>query len=166
MTRRGKRLCRILGIDPGLHVTGYAAVDFRAGQPVIVEAGVLRTEAAGALADRLARLHAELAGLLRELKPDLAAVERLYSHYAHPRTAILMGHARGVILLACAGAGVPVRDLPATAVKRSLTGNGHASKQQVQRAVQTLCRLREPPSPFDVADALALAICAGRQLPR
>ncbi|MCY2926240.1 MAG: crossover junction endodeoxyribonuclease RuvC, partial [Planctomycetota bacterium] len=91
------------------------------------------------------------------------AVEKLYAHYKHPSTAILMGHARGVILLAAEQAGVGVRNLPATHVKKSLTGNGHASKLQVQRAIQAVCHLSALPEPPDVADALAIALCAGRQ---
>jgi len=85
------------------------------------------------------------------------AVEQLYAHYKHPRTAILMGHARGVILLAAAQRGVPVTSLASTMVKRTITGNGHASKGQVQRAVAMLCKLAKPPEPPDVADAIAIA---------
>ena len=97
-----------------------------------------------------------------ELRPDLVGIEQLYAHYKHPRTAILMGHARGVVLLACHNAGIGVRNLPATHVKKSLTGNGHATKMQMQRAIQALCKLKALPEPPDVADALAIALCAGR----
>ena len=164
MPRTRKSTIRILGIDPGLETTGYGAVDVLGQEASVVEAGMLQTDPRAPLAERLARLHQELAGLIRELKPDLAAVEELYAHYRHPRTAILMGHARGAILLACAGAGVEVRDLPATMIKRALTGNGHASKQQVQHAVRIVCGLRDLPEPPDVADALAIAVCAARHL--
>jgi len=155
---------RVLGIDPGLNITGYAAVDVGAGEPVIVEAGTVRTSARADTAERIGQIHADLAELLAELKPHLVAVEKLYSHYKHPRTSILMAHARGVILLAAQQAGVAVRDLAATEVKKNLTGNGHASKQQVQRAIQSLCRLAELPQPPDVADAIAIALCAARKL--
>jgi len=155
---------RVLGIDPGLHITGYAAVDVVGREPVIVEAGTLRTNAQGDLAERIAQIHADLAEVLAELKPDLVAIEKLYAHYKHPRTSILMAHARGVILLAARQAGVAVRDLSATEVKKNLTGNGHASKQQVQRTIQSLCGLAELPQPPDVADALAIALCAVRKL--
>ena len=158
--RTGTSTYRILGIDPGLHITGYAAIDVVGRGTQIVEAGVLQTDPRAPMAARLERLYADLAGLLAELKPDLAAIEKLYSHYAHPRTAILMGHARGILLLACQQAGVGVRDLPATMVKRALCGNGHASKEQVQRSIQALCGLAEVPEPPDVADALAIALCA------
>jgi len=153
----------VLGIDPGLETTGYGAIDVAGRDPLLVEAGVLQTDPKRPLAERLARLARDLASLLEELTPDLAAVEKLYAHYRHPRTAILMGHARGVILSACASAGVAVRDVPATMVKRALTGNGHASKQQVQRAVAVHCRLREVPEPPDVADALAIALSAAKR---
>jgi len=155
---------RVLGIDPGLNVTGYAAVDVGAGEPAIVEAGTLRTNARAEMADRIAQIHADLAEVLAELTPQLVAIEKLYAHYKHPRTSILMGHARGVILLAVRQAGLAVRNLAATEVKKSLTGNGHASKYQVQRAIQSLCRLPELPQPPDVADALAIALCAARKL--
>jgi crossover junction endodeoxyribonuclease RuvC len=152
----------ILGIDPGLEITGYGAIETAGEEIAIIEAGVIRTNVRAKMADRLAKLYQELAVLLAEIKPELAAVEKLYAHYKHPRTAILMGHARGTILCACGQAGVSVRDMPATMVKRALTGNGHAAKLQVQLAIQSLCRLEKIPQPPDVADALAIAICASR----
>lgn len=154
----------VLGIDPGLNITGYGAVRFGAGEPRIIEAGTLRTSDKEPLARRIAQIHADLVELLAELRPDAVAVEQLYAHYKHPRTSILMAHARGVILLAAEQAGVALHSLPATKIKKSLTGNGHASKQQMQRTIQTLCRLDAPPEPPDVADALAIALCAGKLL--
>jgi len=154
---------RILGIDPGLNVTGYALVEFGRDEPRIVEAGTIRTNPRARMPARAAQIHADLAEVLAEFRPDRVAVEKLYAHYKHPRTAILMAHARGVVLLAAEQAGVSVLDLAATEVKKSLTGNGHASKQQVQRAVQAVCRLKELPQPADVADAIAIALCAGRR---
>jgi crossover junction endodeoxyribonuclease RuvC len=153
---------RILGVDPGLRITGYGLVEFRSTAAQVVEAGTLRTEAKADMAERIASLYADLSELLRELSPDVVAIEQLYAHYKHPRTAILMGHARGVILLAAQQAGLVVRHLAATHVKKSLTGNGHASKAQVQRTIQAVCNLAAPPEPPDVADALAIALCAGR----
>ena len=156
----------MLGIDPGLNVTGYGVVDFVGGGPVIIEAGAIRPDAKGTLAARIAQLHAELAEILAEHAPDILAVEKLYAHYAHPRTAITMAHGRGVILLAAQQAGVAIESVPATMVKKSLTGNGHASKVQMQRAVAGLFGLDAPPEPADVADALAIALCAGRHAGR
>lgn len=154
---------RIVGIDPGLGITGYGAVDLTPGsEPAIVEAGTFRTDTSAPLPDRLAQLHDDLTALLAELKPDAMAIEQLYSHYAHPQTSVVMGHARGVLLLAAAEAHLPVRSLAATRIKKSLTGNGHATKAQMQRAIQSLCGLAELPEPPDVADALAVALCAAR----
>ena len=166
MSRTGTSTYRVVGIDPGLNVTGYAVVDFGAGEPAIVEAGTLTTNAKADLADRIAQIHADLVELLAEHKPDLVAIEKLYAHYKHPRTSILMAHARGVVLLAARQERVAISNVAATHVKKSLTGNGHASKQQVQRAIQTVCNLPELPQPPDVADALAIALCAGRHAVR
>lgn len=157
---------RILGIDPGLSLTGYGCVDYRGNshEPALVEAGVFRLKARAPMAYRLAQLHDDLTALLKELDPDVMVVEKLFSHYKQVRTAILMGHARGVILLACQTNDITLHELAVTEVKRAITGNGHASKQQVQMAVMAQCGLRKPPSPPDVADAIALALCAARRL--
>jgi crossover junction endodeoxyribonuclease RuvC len=152
---------RILGIDPGLERTGYAVVELAAGvgAPRLVEAGVIRTRPADPMAERLAEIQTGLAAVLDEFEPQVMAVEELYSHYAHPRTAILMAHARGVAYLAAAQAGVEVVSYGATHIKKSLIGGGHASKEQVQRAVQSVFNLKKAPEPPDVADALAVALC-------
>jgi crossover junction endodeoxyribonuclease RuvC len=166
---------RILGIDPGLERTGYGVVEMTTadsadapgaarrsvavGVPRLVEAGIIRTKPADPLPDRLVEIASGLASVLAEFKPDSMAVEELYSHYAHPRTAILMGHARGVIYLTAAQAGVAATSYSATHIKKSLTGSGHASKEQMQRAIQSRFNLKTPPEPPDVADALAVALC-------
>jgi crossover junction endodeoxyribonuclease RuvC len=157
---------RILGIDPGLQLTGYGVVDLapNAPRPRLVDAGVIRLRAKDSIADRLVELERELCGIFDEHGPDLCAVEQLYSHYNHPRTAILMGHARGVILLCAARNGVEVREFAANRIKQSLTGHGHASKEQMQRAIQALFSLKSAPEPPDVADALAVAVTCGRMV--
>ena len=157
---------RILGIDPGLAQTGYGVVDVGAGTrpPRLVEAGVIRTRRTDALAARLSEIQTGLAAVLEEFRPEAVAVEQLYSHYAHPRTAILMGHARGVILQRCAEAGVAVKSFSATRIKKSLTGNGRASKEQVQRTIKTVLALTELPEPSDVADAIAAAMCCANSM--
>src|SRR5664279_722699 len=104
----------ILGIDPGLHITGYGLVSLTRGRVLLQEAGVLRMKVKGDLATRLCELSEALEELIKETSPDRVAVEQLYAHYKHPRTAILMGHARGVILLAAARAEIPVTNLPST----------------------------------------------------
>lgn len=153
---------RVLGIDPGLHTTGYGLVRCDGRRFSVEEAGIIRPPAKAAMNERLVCLHHELRDLIEQTHPDSVAVEQLYSHYAHPRTAILMGHARGVILLAAGEANLPVYDIPSTKVKKSLTGNGHASKLQMQRTIQGLLSLPKLPEPPDVADALAIALCAAR----
>jgi crossover junction endodeoxyribonuclease RuvC len=153
---------RILGIDPGLNITGYGVLERDAKQPKqprVIEAGVVRGTAKQSLTDRLAEIHRGVADVIESLKPDVMALEQLYSHVAHPRTSILMGHARGVICLAAAQVGIPVIHYPATQIKRILTGAGRASKEQMQRAIQRELRLPELPDPPDVADALAVALC-------
>ncbi len=164
---------RILGLDPGLQVTGYGLIDVRSGcsgasqQLVVVEAGIIRAthrrpglqEDKQTLAERLALLFDGVSDVLNDFSPDVAVVEELYSTYRHPRTAILMGHARGVLFLAAARKQIPVVSYGATEMKRVLTGNGRASKAQIQRTVQQRLGLRLMPSPPDVADALGLALC-------
>ncbi len=159
-------MTRVIGIDPGLRITGYGVVDLNDGaiEPSLVEGGIIRIDPKASMPQRLGQLHAELNTIVTNLKPDCFAVEKLYSHYNHPRTAILMGHARGVILLCAQQHSLPVQDWPSTEVKKALTGYGHASKEQVQRAVQTQCNLDEIPSPPDVADAIAIALCHARRL--
>jgi len=155
---------KILGIDPGLQITGYGVVDFRQNSPKLVDGGVIRLSPKVSIAQRLVELESELDGLLAEYAPEICAVEQLYSHYKHPRTAILMAHARGVILLAAQRRGVRVREFSANRIKQSLVGYGHAGKAQIQRGVQQIFRLKDPLRPPDVSDALAAALCCGRSL--
>lgn len=152
----------VLGIDPGLDRTGYAVLEMATRR--VVEAGLVRSSTALPLAPRLREIEAGLEEILSEHPVDLVAVEELYAHYKHPRTAILMGHARGVVLLAAARRGIEIVSLPATHVKRSLTGNGHASKLQMQRAILATMRLSAMPEPPDVADAVAIAWCGGESV--
>ena len=150
---------RILGIDPGLNITGYGVLEIGDGKPRLCEAGVIRGKARGSLTGRLLNIHNGVTEVIAGLRPSVMALEELYSHYKRPRTAILMGHARGVICLAAAQAGIPVVGYSATQVKKILTGSGRASKSQVQQAIMHEFRLSEIPEPPDVADALAIALC-------
>ena len=118
---------RVLGIDPGLQVCGYACLDSDGDVGTIVEAGVLRTSSELPVERRLNQIAADIETLLSRFGPEVVAVEELYSHYAHPRTAILMGHARGVILQKSAAANIEVMSFSATRIKKSLTGSGRAS---------------------------------------
>ncbi len=146
---------RILGIDPGLQVCGYAVVE----GDRLIEAGAVRINEKAAIEVKLNQIAEDIESLLKKFNPGVVAVEELYSHYAHPKTAILMGHARGVILQHCAAAGIEVKSFSATRIKKSLTGNGRASKEQVQRTIQAFLSLPHLPEPPDVADAIAAALC-------
>ena len=149
----------VCGVDPGLNVTGYAVLCTGDGAVRVVDAGVCRTSAKEPLEARLAVIEADFDGLLEQHAPDVVAVEKLYAHYKHPRTAVVMGHVRGVILATASRRGIPVTGYGATRIKRFLTGNGHASKRQVQQAVKRELGLDRVPEPNDVADALAVALC-------
>lgn len=150
---------RILGIDPGLNITGYAVIDQAGGKLTLVEAGVVRGKTKGSLTARLKEIHQGVLEVVRALKPHVLAIEQLYSHYERPRTAILMGHARGVICLVAALEELELKHYAATQVKRTLTGNGRAPKVQMQNAICREFGLLKPPEPPDVADALAVALC-------
>jgi crossover junction endodeoxyribonuclease RuvC len=150
---------RVLGIDPGLGTTGYAVLQWTGNKLRVEEAGVIRARSRGSLPERLAEIYRGVVDVIASLHPSTMALEELYSHYKRPRTAILMGHARGVICLAAAEAGIPVAHYPSTQVKRILTGNGRAPKGQMQRAIQYELALAKLPEPADVADALAIALC-------
>ncbi|MEM9352164.1 MAG: crossover junction endodeoxyribonuclease RuvC [Planctomycetota bacterium] len=149
----------VLGIDPGLNTTGYGVLEMTPTGVRLVEAGVVRSTQGCSLAEKVCEIHDGVADVIASLKPEAVAIEELYSHYERPRTAILMGHARGVICLAASAAGIAVSDYPATRVKKTLTGNGRAPKTQMQAAIQQELGLRALPEPADVADALAIALC-------
>lgn len=167
---------RILGIDPGLRITGYGCLEVSELGESLIEAGAIRLGRGGAavsdedgegapggsaasVSDRLMELDRDFRGILGRLNPGAVAIEAVFAHYKHPATAIVMGHARGVLLLAVRAAGLVLIELKPNEVKKSMTGFGHASKEQMQDAVQARYRLAEPPSPPDVADAIAIASC-------
>ena len=159
MTRPHHSPCRILGIDPGLNTTGYAIIERRLSGLGLVEAGIIRGTDRGDMGSRLQEMHEGVAEVIASFQPLALAIEELYSHYDRPQTAILMGHARGVICLAAAQANLPIRSYAATQVKRMLTGNGRAPKTQVQQAICREFGLAAMPEPPDVADAMAIALC-------
>ena len=151
---------RVVGVDPGLITTGYGVIEEERGLARLIEAGTIEggsTERA--LEQRLLTLYQGMEQVLSEFRPEAAAMESIYSHYAHPATAILMGHARGVLCLAAAQLGIPVFSYSATQIKDYLVGSGRAAKAQIQRMVQKQLGLEEIPNPHDVADALAVALC-------
>jgi crossover junction endodeoxyribonuclease RuvC len=150
---------RVLGVDPGLKATGYGVIDYEAGRCRLVEGGVIETAAAAELAERLARIYAGVESVARQFQPEVAVVESLYAKYRSPRTALLMSHARGVVLLALAHCGVEVVSYPASLVKRALAGHGRAAKRQVAGMVAQVLGVSMDAVPDHVSDALAIAIC-------
>jgi crossover junction endodeoxyribonuclease RuvC len=153
---------RILGIDPGLQVTGYAVLETTPAGPRVCEAGIIRSSEGRTPADMAPRLRSLYNGIVEvigQFRPQVAVVEQLYAHYDHPRTAILMAHARGVLFLAAGQHDMPVVSYGATRIKKTITGHGRASKEQVQITMQRELGLAQLPEPPDVADALAAALC-------
>ena len=153
---------RILGVDPGLNITGYGVIEITGGSRgkfSLVEAGVIRSTPKTSLTARVHEVYEGIVDVIESTNPTSMAIEELYSHYERPRTAILMGHARGVLILAGAAAGIPVKHYAATRIKKMLTGNGRAPKSQMQSSIQREFGLDEMPTPADVADALAIALC-------
>ena len=153
---------RVLGIDPGLQVTGYAVLEPTPKGPRICEAGVVRSAEGREPADmarRLKIIYDSISEVFDQWRPAAVVVEQLYAHYEHPRTAILMAHARGVFFLCGGQRGIQVLSYPASRIKKVITGNGRASKEQMQHAVMRELNLAKPPEPHDVADAVGVALC-------
>ena len=153
---------RILGIDPGSRATGYAVILEQAGRLHQIAAGVIRC-GGGELAQRLARLDREMARIIEETRPDVAALESVFVA-RNPRAALLLGHARGVALAACGRAGLLAAEYAPTRVKLAVVGSGRADKRQVQFMVRQLLGLSRAP-PEDAADALAVAVCHAHGVP-
>jgi len=148
---------RVLGIDPGTLICGYGVVDVEGPDIKVVDYGVVRCSGLP-LHDRLRVIHAGLASIISRHSPEVAAVEGVF-HGVNPRTALKIGEARGVALLAAAAAGLPVVEYSPATVKKAVVGSGRAHKAQVQQMVRIILGLAELPEPEDAADALALAIC-------
>jgi crossover junction endodeoxyribonuclease RuvC len=147
-----------MGLDPGLVATGFAILEAAPGVVTVVDSGVITTVSTQPLEARLNAIYRAVHQLIEAQRPTFLVVEDLYAEYKFPRTAILMGHARGVVYLAARQLSVTVTALAPSEVKRAVTGNGSAGKAQVQRAVQTLLGLNDLPRPSHVADALGLAL--------
>jgi crossover junction endodeoxyribonuclease RuvC len=153
---------RIFGIDPGSIRTGYGCVDTDGSRHRLVTSGAISCAAGAALPERLARIHAELSRLIGDASPQAVAIENLF-HAKNVRSALTLGHARGVAVLAAVQARLPVIEYTPAEVKQAVVGHGRADKRQVQRMVMLLLGLDTPPTPFDAADALAIAICHAHQ---
>jgi crossover junction endodeoxyribonuclease RuvC len=148
---------RIIGIDPGTATTGFGVIDYERGRYALVDAGVITTPAGQPMPERLVTLHQELAEVLRDTRPEVAVVEQLF-FATNVTTAITVGQARGVILLALAEAGLIAAEYTPMQIKQAVTGYGGAKKPQIQEMVRVLLNLPEIPRPDDAADALAAAI--------
>ena len=148
----------IFGIDPGSERTGYGCVDSDGRSHRLVACGAISAPAHASFPDRLLRIHAALCALLAEHRPDAVAIENVF-HSKNVRSALKLGHARGVALLAASEAGLCVFEYAPTEIKRAVVGYGRADKPQVQQMVKLLLGLETMDGPYDVSDALAVAIC-------
>jgi crossover junction endodeoxyribonuclease RuvC len=149
---------KIFGIDPGSERTGYGCVESDGRRHVLVACGAVAAPPGDTFPNRLARIHSELSALLTSHRPDCVAIENVF-HAANVRSALKLGHARGVAMLAAVEAGCDVVEYTPAEIKRAIVGYGRAEKQQVGQMVKLLLGLRAAPTPHDAADALAVAIC-------
>jgi crossover junction endodeoxyribonuclease RuvC len=149
---------KVFGIDPGSERTGYGCIDTDGRRHHLLVCGALSAPGAATFPDRLRHIHEGLARLLAEQRPDCVAIENIF-HAKNVRSALRLGHARGVALLAAAAVGVPIAEYTPAEIKRAVVGFGRAEKPQVGQMVKLLLRLDAPPSPHDAADAIAVAIC-------
>ena len=149
---------KTFGIDPGSDRTGYGCIETAGGRHHLVICGSLSAPARSTFPDTLKHIHAGLLALLAQHQPDCVAVENIF-HARNVRSALKLGHARGVALLAAAQTGLPVAEYAPTEIKLAVVGFGRAEKQQVQQMIKLLLGLDTVPSPHDAADALAVAIC-------
>ncbi len=148
----------IFGIDPGSARTGYGCVNTDGSRHALVTCGAITTKASSTFPEKLLVIHAGLTALLQECRPDAVAIENLF-HAVNARSALKLGHARGVAMLAAVEAGVPIFEYTPAEVKRVVVGYGRAEKPQVQQMIKMMLGLAEAPSPHDAADALAVAVC-------
>ncbi|MCK5305515.1 MAG: crossover junction endodeoxyribonuclease RuvC [Candidatus Omnitrophica bacterium] len=149
---------RIIGIDPGLNATGFGVIEHNKSGSKLIAAGVVRTSVKELIQDRLNKIYNGISEIIRQEKPEVLVLEKVFSHYKHPTTAISLGYARGIICLVSGRAEIPIKSYAAKRVKKAITGRGDAQKQQVQRMVQHLLSIKEEKMPFDLSDALALAL--------
>ena len=149
---------RVFGIDPGSARTGYGCVETDGSRQRVILCGAITADAHASFPEKLMQIHHRLTALLEECRPDCVAIEDLF-HSVNARSALKLGHARGVAMLAAVEAGLPVIEYTPAAIKRAVVGFGRAEKPQVQHMVKLLLGLADVPSPHDAADALAVAIC-------
>lgn len=155
----GKIVDRYLGVDPGLNRTGYALLERTLKGPLLREGGIVSSSRSDSLAQRVLEIGRGIREMLEEYRPQLMAVEQVFSFGKNPKTALLMAHARGAILLVAAEMQIPVLHYTPTHIKKLLTGNGRASKEQIQHAIKNELGMENILEPNDVADASAVALC-------
>lgn len=151
---------RILGIDPGFAILGYGVVEMKANHFTASGYGAVTTDVGMKMPDRLKHLYCMLMEMIQEYQPDVVSIEELFFN-KNVKTALLVGQARGVAILACANSGLEIYEYTPLQIKQALVGYGRAEKKQVQYMVKTILNLSEIPKPDDTADALAAAICHG-----
>lgn len=149
---------RILGVDPGIAVTGYALINMEGAGASLVDYGFVETDRKAAFSIRLKCIYDEISQVIRQHDPQYVAVEQVF-YSKNVQVALKMGHARGVVLLAGVNQNVSITEYSPREIKQAVTGNGAASKYQVQRMVQQLLKLKDTPLPYDVTDAMAVALC-------
>ena len=153
----------ILGIDPGSVIAGFGAIETENRKTRLIDCGCIRTHAKLSFAQRLQKIYGELAEALARIRPDEVAVEDIF-YSKNVKSALKIGHARGVILLAAADAGLPIAEYSPREVKKAVVGSGSASKEQVQFMVKRILALKETPQPYDTTDALAVALCHAHRI--
>ena len=151
---------RILGIDPGYAILGYGIVEMNGNRFKVLDYGAVTTDAKMEMPDRLKVLYTSLMEIIVHHEPEVASIEELFFN-TNAKTAILVGQARGVAVLACANSGLDIAEYTPLQIKQALVGYGRAEKKQVQTMVKTILNLKEVPKPDDTADALAAAVCHG-----
>jgi crossover junction endodeoxyribonuclease RuvC len=157
---------RVIGVDPGTRIVGWGVLEKRGRLFVPIAAGAIKTDGLTDIPDRLERIYDELTGILQKYKPQVAGIETTFFDMTTPnaKSVIAMGQGRGIALLACKKAGAIIREYSPATVKQTVTGSGRADKEQVREMVMRLLGLRTKPKPYDVSDALAIALTAARQV--
>ncbi|GAB4158590.1 MAG: crossover junction endodeoxyribonuclease RuvC [Candidatus Dojkabacteria bacterium] len=150
---------KILGIDPGYAIVGWALIEYKNNSPQLIKCGVIETDKSLTIPERLDEIYNDLQTIINENRPEMAGIESLM-FYNNAKTAIAVSEARGVINLAIHKAGIPIKHVTPLQVKNAVSGYGKATKKQVQESVKLLCGLKSVPKPDDAADAVAVAICA------
>ena len=148
----------ILGIDPGIKATGYGVISFNNNRPEIIEAGAIEPKQKDLLQHRIQKIHRHLGDIIKQFKPDVMVLEKLYAHYNHPMTASKLGHARGVICLLCAENNLNLVEYSVKRIRKALIGNGNATKLQIQFTVSQVLKIDQKKLTLDASDALALAL--------